>query len=94
MIFRVAAAQLFNASNEWPLTIEPSPITATTCSDPWRRSRAAAKPNATASALPAWPATAASARDSAGVGNGATPPNWRRLSNDSSRPVRIFQAYA
>ena len=90
--FFVAAAQLLSASKECPLTIDPSPMTATTCSSVPLRSRAAAYPSATESALPAWPATAASACDSAGFGNGEMPYRRRRVPNASLRPVRIFQA--
>ena len=90
--FLVAAAQLFIASKECPLTMDASPITATTCSPVPRASRAAAMPRATDIALPACPATAASAALSSGVGNGATPSSFRRVPNASSRPVRIFQA--
>ena len=90
--FRQAEAQLLSASKHVPLTKEESPITATTCSSEPFRSRAAAMPSATESATPAWPATAASARDSAGFGNPETPPIRRSVPKRSARPVRIFQA--
>ena len=50
---RVAPAQLFSASKLVPFAMDASPMTATTCSFPPRRSRAAARPPATESATPA-----------------------------------------
>ena len=92
MTLRQDDVQLLSASKQVPLTNDESPITATTCSSDPLRSRAAAKPSATESATPAWPATAASARDSAGFGKPEMPPIWRNVPKRSARPVRIFQA--
>ena len=90
--FFVAAAQLFSASKLTPFAIAASPMTATTFSSVPFLSRAAANPAATESATPAWPATAASAADSAGFGNPDTPPSFLSVSNLSLRPVSIFHA--
>ena len=93
--FFVAATRLLSASKLVPFAIAESPTTATTCSAVPRASRAAASPAATDSATPAWPATAASARLSAGFGNGATPSSRRSVEKSfPPRSVRIFHAYA
>ena len=94
MIFPSAFTQLLSASRLVPFDSDASPTTATTCSSPPRAVRAAAMPSATEIATPAWPATAASARDSAGLGKPEMPSSRRKVSKRSARPVRIFHAYA
>ena len=94
MIFPPAVTQLFSASKLVPFESAASPTTATTHSSPPRAVRAAARPSATEIATPACPATAASARDSAGLGKPEIPPSFRSVLKRSARPVRIFHAYA
>ena len=92
MSFFVVVAQLFRASSVSPFASEASPTTATMCSLLFRASRAAAIPRAAASALPACPATKASAALSSGFTKGDSPPCCRSVVKGLRRFVSSFQA--
>ena len=83
---------LFSASSETPHAADASPTTATTASDVPRRSRAAARPSAAETAVPACPAPKASYGDSHRFWKPERPSVRRSVRKRSARPVSSFHA--